>query len=64
MFLNQGTYTGQAKSNIQAIDTHAMTISLPTGKWSIYGNKEQGELKIISVEGDGKWTGTGFRRQN
>ena len=60
MFLNQGTYTGQAKSNIQAIDTHAMTISLPTGKWSIYGNKEQGELKIISVEGGGKWTGTAF----
>jgi len=37
-----------------------MTIMLPTGKWSIYGNEEQGELNINSVDKDGKWTGTAF----
>lgn len=37
-----------------------MTITLPTGKWSIYGNEEQGELNINSVDKDGKWTGTAF----
>ena len=37
-----------------------MTITLPTGKWSIYGNEEQGELNIISVDSVGKWTGTAF----
>lgn len=37
-----------------------MAITPPTGKWSIYGNKEQGELDINSVDGNGNWTGTAF----
>jgi nitrogen regulatory protein PII len=37
-----------------------MPITLPTGKWSIYGNEEQGELNINSVDKNGKWTGTAF----
>ena len=37
-----------------------MTITLPTGMWSIYGHKEEGELNIISVDTEGKWTGTAF----
>jgi nitrogen regulatory protein PII len=48
------------KSNKRAASSNAMTIALPTGKWSIYGDKEEGELNIISVDTDGKWTGTAF----
>lgn len=54
------TTQGRHNSNIRAIHSHAMTITLPTGMWSIYGNKEEGELNIISVDTDGKWTGTAF----
>ena len=48
------------KSNKRDTCNHTMTITLPTGKWSIYGNKEQGDLNIDTVDGDGKWTGKVF----
>lgn len=35
-------------------------IALPTGKWKIYGNQEQGELDISSVDNQGKLTGSAF----
>ena len=54
------SYTHRLYAYIRAECNHAMTITLPTGKWSIYGNKEQGDLNIDTVDGDGKWTGTAF----
>jgi hypothetical protein len=33
---------------------------LPTGTWQIYGNEEQGQLVISSVDNQGKLTGTAF----
>ena len=37
-----------------------MAISLPLGKWNIYGNEEQGSLEITSVDNMGNLTGTAF----
>jgi hypothetical protein len=37
---------------------HPRAITLPTGKWSIYGNEEQGELYISSQTRN--WTRTAF----
>src|ERR1700674_5133378 len=34
--------------------------NLPTGTWAIFGNGEQGELVITSVDGQGNLTGTAF----
>ncbi len=35
-------------------------IRLPTGKWRIFGNEEEGELDITSVDNQGQLTGTAF----
>ncbi|HXX96458.1 MAG TPA: hypothetical protein VEL11_04980 [Candidatus Bathyarchaeia archaeon] len=37
-----------------------MAINLPLGKWSIYGNEEQGILEIKTVDNTGNLTGTAF----
>jgi hypothetical protein len=38
-------------------------MSLPTGHWRIYGNEEQGELVISTIDNQGKLTGTAFGDQ-
>jgi hypothetical protein len=37
-----------------------MAITLPTGKWSIHGNEEEGELNISAVDNQGNLTATAF----
>lgn len=36
------------------------TINIPTGKWNIFGNHEEGELDITSVDSNGTLKGTVF----
>jgi len=35
-------------------------LMLPTGKWTIYGNKEGGLLEISSIDSEGNLTATAF----
>jgi hypothetical protein len=37
-----------------------MAITLPTGKWTIHGSEEEGELDISAVDSQGKLTATAF----
>jgi hypothetical protein len=48
------------KTNILLTGRRIMAITLPTGKWTIHGNEEEGELNITGVDAQGKLTATAF----